>query len=174
MTRREMRRQVIEKERRIKQLRSEGKTVAAIAAGLSVSTQRVHNFLNQSRNRQPVLGPADRLRRDEDLRRKLATKKLQVSGNQTQFVKVALDKLEVLLLTHEFTTLSVGDDVTQVQITKSLRRPTPRPGVDEALSKLRLSLAVAGRITLLRYREYGRDHAQIKWQVWTFVFQKSK
>jgi transposase len=168
-----VRRRVIEKERRIKRLRDEGWTCAEIAVELGVSTQRVYDFLSQARRRQPVLSPADRLHRDEEVRRRLATKKLCVPGNQKQFANVALDRLEELLLAFEFTTLSVGDDVTQVQITKSLRRPTPRPGVDEALAKLRLSIAEAKRVTLLRYREYGPDGQRIKWQVWTFVFLKS-
>lgn len=173
MTRREIRRQVVERERRVKQLRADGWTCAEIAEELGVSTQRVYDFLGQARRRRPVLSVADRLHVDEDVRRKLATKKLRVAGNQTQFANLALQELEQILIATEFSTYSIGGDVTQVQITKCLRRPTPRPGVDNALAKLRRSIAEHKRVTLLKWREFGPDRERIKWQVWTFVFSKT-
>jgi hypothetical protein len=173
MTRREIRRQVVERERRIKELRKAGRTGPEIAAELGITTQRLYDFESECRRRQPVMSPADRLRKAEADRRSLAKKKIHVSGNQARTAEEILEELEGLLLTSAFTTATIRGEVTQVQITITtpFKRPRPGRGIPLAMRKLRSAIVAARQVTLLRHRE--RAGERVKWQVWHFTALKT-
>lgn len=172
MTRRERRRQVAAKERRIKELRAAGWSGREIATELGITVQRLYDFVSDSKHRPPVLSSSARLARDEDERRRLACLKIRVTGNQTTSSEKVLEELETLLLSSEFESSTIAGAIMQVQVTKSLRRPRPGRGIPALLDKLRAAMLAADQVSLLRHRE--RTGERVKWQVWSFAFANSK
>lgn len=177
MTRHQVRLKVLAREERIRQWQEQGLTCAEIGDRLGVDKQRVYNFLQQCKNRPPIVDRIAAARAEVANDRALKKKKIHVNAGHLQGAADVLTELRDLLDRSAFASVSVRgrrSKVIVVTIGKTKDRPrhhTLLTGSKAVVTNVRRELLASAESILVRRREQSKSGA-VRRQVWSFSFVK--